>query len=222
MIIIIICLGPCASSPSQHFDKFQNELRTKVIKKRKRLKRENSRVRISSLESSDLRCSNSRKYSTTPNVVGVAALKEKCNQSSSTKTVLLENLNCLNANENMDVKVVNDNGDDDDDYYKDDKVKKVAFSSNRLSSHSFYPPLASLKNRISTIFQRLSLTTGNESKETSLENQNQSFLRPNNTAELTKFFETRSRQIEFESARNEIRTLKCFREGCEVEENREK
>lgn len=223
---MIICLGPSASSPSHHhFDNFQNELKTKVRKKQKRLKRENSRMRISSLESSDLRCSNSRKYSTSSNVL-VVPLKEKCNQSSSSaKNVLVENLNCLNANENMDEKIFNDNEDDDDndDDYDNDKVKKVD-SSYRLSSHFLLPPLASLKNRISTIFQRLSLTTGNESKETPSENHNEvSFLKPNNTAELTKFFETRSRRNEFDAARNELLTLKCFlREGCENDENQEK
>lgn len=224
MIKCVICLGgpctPLSSSLSnhQHLDKFQNELKTKMLKKRKkRLKRQNSRVRISSLDSSDLlRCSNSRKYSTTSNNVVVVTLKEKCNQSSSTKNVLLEsNLNCLNASENMDEKVVNDNGGDDDDY-DDDKVEEVAYSSNnnRLSSHFLYPQFASFKNCISTFLQRLSLntnTTSNESSSSTTSAEQTPFVRPNNTATLTKFYESHSKRSEIDAARNEVKTVRAVK-----------
>ena len=99
----------------------------------------------------------------------------------------------------------NDHDDDDDD---DDKVEEV---SNRLSSHFLYPQFASFKNCISTFLQRLSLntTTGNESSSTSTEQA--PFVKPNNTATLTKFYESHSKRSELDAARNEVKTVRAVK-----------
>jgi hypothetical protein len=121
-------------------------------------------------------------------------VNENCNQSSSTakNALLLENLNCLKANENSDGK-------------------------------DLYPPLATLKNRIATMFQRFSMATSTASKEnSSCEHHNPTLMRRNNTFELfSNYFGYRtSRTVNFTNVRNELLTLRRFR-CCDEENNQE-
>jgi hypothetical protein len=155
-------------------------------------------------------------------------VNENCNQSSSTAP-LLEKLNCLNASANSDGKVVviNDSGDkddDDDDYEKendDDKVKMVSCSSSANHMRfNLYHPLATLKNRLATMFQSFSMATSAPSKKNpSCEHHhNSSLMRRNNTFELfTNYFGSRTSHNEnFDKVRNELSTLQRFRD-CDEE-----
>lgn len=220
--MIIIYLGG-AASPSLHLYELKSRLIT-TKKRRKRLKRHNSRIAGQNF-SSDLRCNN-RKYSTTTTTTSAVEVNENCNQSSSTaKNALLENLNCLKASENLldgKVVVINDSDDDDgaadDDDEKendDDKVEMISCSStaNHLRSN-LYPPLATLKNRIATMFQRFSMATSTPSSK---EHHTPTLMRRNNTFELfTNYFGYRkSRNVNFTNVRNEL--FRC----CDEKNNQE-
>lgn len=160
--------------------------------------------------------SNSRKYSTSSSV----ELNEKCNQSSSAKNVLLENLNCLNASGTaaLDKKstLVNDSDTDDDDH---DKVEKNSSNEHLRSSINLK---TAVKNRLSTIFHRFGC---NDAPKESQSSSPPSSIRRNNTFEaLTNYFRLRpSRLNNFDDVRDELLlTLRPSSEGCDGENQTKK